>query len=352
MKLAQGAGWHFVCLAPALLYALVGCDSRTAPVTELSGMTMGSHYSVKLGVVPPDTDLKALSGGIRQLLEDIEQVASTWRASSELSRLNTSTESRQQVSDTLRDLIELGIRSCQETAGALDITTGKLIDAWGFGPTPAPEKPLPQDLIDQLRSETGCDTLSLDGNILSRSTHAHINVNAITQGYAAERIASMLEDRKLTSYLIDMSGELIARGRKPDGSAWKIGIEVPERGGLPGAEGGALQKIIELSEMSIATSGDYRNFHTLNGEILGHVLDPKTGRPAHHSLASVTVLAPSVAHADALSTALLVMGPERGPSFAREHDVAALFIIRAGQGFREETTTAFIAYSSTRGEVP
>lgn len=352
MRLAWGVGRWFACVTTVLIIALVGCDHHRSQVMELSGMTMGSHYSVKLGEIPPGTDVTALSDEVRRLLEDIEQVASTWRPSSELSRLNASTEARQTISDTLRDLIQLGIRSCQETAGALDITTGKLIDAWGFGPTPAPSEPLPQDLIDTLRAETGCDTLSLDGNILSRKTRAHINVNAITQGYAAERIAAMLEDRKLTSYLIDMSGELIARGRKPDGSAWKIGIEVPERGGLPGAEGGALQKIIELSEMSIATSGDYRNFHTLNGEILGHVLDPKTGRPAHHSLASVTVLAPSVAHADALSTALLVMGPERGPAFAREHDVAALFIIRAGQGFREETTPAFIAYSSTRGEVP
>jgi thiamine biosynthesis lipoprotein len=352
MKLAQGAGRHFACLAPALLFALAGCDSRTAPVTELSGMTMGSHYSVKLGVVPPDTDPKALSGEIRQLLEDIEQVASTWRPSSQLSRLNTSTETRQEVSDTLRDLVELGIRSCQETAGALDITTGKLIDAWGFGPAPAPEKPLPQDLIDTLRAESGCDTLSLDGNMLTRKTGAHINVNAITQGYAAERIAAMLDARQVSSYLIDMSGELVARGRKPDGSAWKIGIEVPERGGLPGAEGGALHKIIELSEMSIATSGDYRNFHMLNGEMINHVLDPHTGRPTHHALASVTVLATSVAHADALSTALLVMGPERGVAFAREHGLAALFIIRDGESFREEATPAFIAYPSSRGDVP
>lgn len=352
MRRARGAGWRFACLAPALLFALAGCDSRKAPVTELSGITMGSHYSVKLGVVPPATDLKGLSGDIRQRLEDIEQVASTWRPSSELSRLNTSTETRQEVSDTLRDLIGLGIRSCQETAGALDITTGKLIDAWGFGPTPAPAEPLPQDLIDTLRAESGCDTLALDGNMLTRKTGAHINVNAITQGYAAERIAEMLDSRQVSSYLIDMSGELVARGRKPDGSAWKIGIEVPERGGPPGVAGGALQKVVELRDLSIATSGDYRNFHEQNGKILSHVLDPRSGRPAQHALASVTVLDRSVASADALSTALLVMGPDQGIVFAREHQLAALFIIRSAEGFREEATPAFIAYSSAGGDVP
>jgi thiamine biosynthesis lipoprotein len=348
MTSTRGAGW----LSAGLALALVGCDASPPPVTELTGMTMGSHYSVKLGVLPSGTDITVLSADIRRLLDEIEQVASTWRPTSELSQLNAGAHGQQQVSDTLRDLLELGLQACQETQGALDISIGKLVDAWGFGPTPPPREPLPQAEIDRLLADTGCERLSLEGKTLTRQTAAHLNLNAITQGYAAQRIAALLDTRSVGSYLVDMSGELIARGRKPDGGAWKIGIEVPERGGLPGAEGGALQKIVELSDMAIATSGDYRNFHALEGEMLSHVLDPATGRPAQHSLASVTVLDRSVARADALSTALLVMGPERGLAFAKAHDLPALFIIRETDGFRENATPAFIAYASTRGDVP
>jgi thiamine biosynthesis lipoprotein len=344
--------WRAGLLMAGLALTLSGCDTAPPKVTELGGQTMGSHYSVKLGSLPPGADIPVLSADIKRLLDDIEQVASTWRPDSELSRLNANPANPQAISATLSALIALGLRTCAETQGALDITVGKLVDAWGFGPTPAPPEPLPQTQIDALRGETGCDTLRLSGNTLTRTTAAHINVNAITQGYAAERIAELLEAKGMTSYLVDMSGELVARGKKPDGSAWKIGIEVPERGSLPGSAGGALQNVVELHDMAIATSGDYRNFREQDGVVLSHVLDPRSGRPAQHALASVTVLDPSVATADGLSTALLVKGPEQGLSFARERQLAALFIIRSAEGFREEATPAFMAYSSPRGDVP
>jgi thiamine biosynthesis lipoprotein len=139
-----------------------------------------------------------------------------------------------------------------------------------------------------------------------------------------------------SSYLVDIGGEVRAGTAKPGGQLWRIGIEVPDPERI-----GGVQRVVVLNELAVATSGDYRNFIEQGNGRYSHTIDPRTGAPVTHDLASVTVLAPSTMAADGLATLLNVLGPQRGFAFAEQHEIAALFIIRTDPGFEERTSSAF-----------
>jgi thiamine biosynthesis lipoprotein len=165
----------------------------------------------------------------------------------------------------------------------------------------------------------------------------YVDLSALAKGFAVDRIAHLLEQHAVASYMVEIGGEVRTRGRKPDGSWWRIGIERPD------AAARALQCVVELDDRALATSGDYRNFFEQGGSRFSHEIDPRTGRPLDHALVSTSVLADDCMTADAWATALLVLGPEAALPTARREGLEALCILRTPDGFVEQATPGFAA---------
>jgi thiamine biosynthesis lipoprotein len=222
------------------------------------------------------------------------------------------------------------------TGGAFDITVGPLVDVWGFGPSSVDETPS-DTVIQELLAATGYQQLEVDvraGTLRKAGDSCHIDLSAIAKGYAVDRVAAALDDGGYGSYLVEIGGEVRTRGHNGAGEAWRVGIERPD------PERRSVYAAVALSGLSMATSGDYRNFFIRDGVRISHTIDPRTGRPVAHDLASVSVVAASCMTADAFATALEVMGPAEGFEFAERQHISAFFLIRAGDGVFEERRTS------------
>lgn len=341
------------CTSAALALAALaaGCGRTAHPsasTIEITGPTMGTTFSVK--VVPGPTGLaagerEALTAAIGARLARIDQQWSTWRVDSALSAFNAATSLEPTgVDDETFEILRLAVEVGEFTGGALDVTIGPLIDAWGFGPNGQADVAPAETALAELSQGLGVGQLELDPvarTIRKRDARVRCDLSAIAAGYAADLVAALLEDRGHRNFLVDMGGELVARGRNDAGTPWQIAVERPQ------SMGRNALRIVPLSDMAIATSGDYRNVREVDGARVTHILDPRTRRPVAHRLASVTVVDPSGARADALSTALMVMGPDEGLAFAEKHRVAALLLVPDDRGgYRERASAAFTAWLS------
>jgi len=224
--------------------------------------------------------------------------------------------------------------------GAFDISLAPVVDLWGFGPNPGDSRVPARSAIDKALANTGMDGLRLDGNIATRTREVSFNLSAIAKGYAVDKVASMLEARGYHHFLVEVGGELKARGTNREKEPWHIAIELPD------ASKREMFSIIELNNLGMATSGDYRNYFEVDGKRYSHTIDPNTGMPITHNLASVTVLDPSTARADGLATAIDVMGAEKGLALANAHNIPIMVIMKQAGGFVSETSTAFDEYLS------
>lgn len=296
---------------------------------------MGTTWTVKL-VLPSEESLPAIRAGIEKQLDLVVNQMSTWEEHSHLSRFNRADPgTRQQLPPEFYRVLEYALSVAQDTGGAYDPTAGPLVNLWGFGPQYPRTTPPPAALIDEVRERTGWWRIPLDPETRTalQPGGIYLDLSAVAKGYAVDRIAGFLADSGIASYLIETGGELRGAGFKPDAHPWWVGIEQP-----PGFES-CPETIVACFGISIATSGDYRRYFEQGGRRYSHTIDPRTGYPVRHNLASVTVLHESCMSADALSTALTVLGPEDGFSFATRHNLAAHFLERAPQ--RERLTPAF-----------
>ena len=223
------------------------------------------------------------------------------------------------------------------TQGAFDITAGPLVNIWGFGPEQDFTVPGEQQINTALRL-AGQGKLQLDAAAPAlKKAHGgmYIDLSAIAKGFAVDEIAGYLDRQQLDNYLVEIGGEIRARGVNDENRPWQIGIENPVTGQR------TVRSIIKLENMAMATSGGYRNYFEKDGISYSHTIDPRTGYPVTHELASVTVLHPSAMLADAWATGLLVLGPEKGYATALENGLAAYFIVHGETGFEEISTPAF-----------
>ena len=253
---------------------------------------------------------------IRAAVDAVDGAMSTYRPESELSRFNRHGAEPFPVSAALLEVMSEAQRVADQTGGAFDITVGPLVDAWGFGPTPVDEPPS-DDEIGALMKDVGMSLLEI--NLESRTLRKlhpglRCDLSAIAKGYAVDRVSEALTDLGVADFMVE--------------------IERPETG----RDG--LWAAIGLTDEGMATSGDYRNYYERDGVRISHTIDPRTGRPVAHALASVTVIHPSCTTADALATALNVLGPEEGRALAERDGVAALFIVRNAGGDFEEWASA------------
>ena len=194
--------------------------------------------------------------------------------------------------------------------------------------------PDPQALA-QVRLRVGYQHLRIEGQALCKDAPVELDFNSIAAGHAVDLIAERLRAMGITSFIAEATGELKAVGRKPDGSAWRIALELPRE------DRQIARQVIPVDGLSVSTSGDYRHYFEENGRRYSHTFDARLGRPVAHDLAAVTVLDASALQADGYSTLLLILGPERGWDFAISHDLAAVLVTRAEGGFVSRTTPAF-----------
>jgi thiamine biosynthesis lipoprotein len=322
------------------LHALTACGDRHLTEYRLSGPTMGTQFSVAV-VTAPEFDQQHLQAQIHAVLEDVDRHMSTYRPDSELAKFNHSGSMEWfPVSPGLCNAVDDALQLSAGTGGAFDITVGPLVNLWGFGPDASRVTPPSDDSINEARARTGYEHLHTDCSMPAlRKDHAHlqIDLSGYAKGLAADNVATLLEKHGISNYLVEIGGDLRARGHNASNAKWRIAIESPD------PSGGAVEKIIHIGDLSVATSGDYRNYFEFEGQRYSHTIDPQTGRPVTHNLASVTVLGKRAAYADAMATALLVLGPDAGPEFAEREGIAAYFLLQDGGGLTEHASTQFEA---------
>jgi thiamine biosynthesis lipoprotein len=302
-------------------------------------MAMGTTWSVKIVATSLDAGRQqALETAIVAELDFVNERMSHYLDTSELSRFNDAADGEPvPVSAELLDVLERALAIGELTGGALDVTVGPLVDAWGFGPPGQPPEPPSDAEILRLLAATGPEhvTLDRDTSTLQKAVPGlQLDLSAIAKGYAVDRVAEALTAEGLDRFLVEIGGELRAQGTNETGQPWQLAVERPR------TEGRSVHRIVPLTGGSLATSGDYRNYYEVEGRRISHILDPRTGRPLSHRLASVSVVEPLCVRADALATALMVLGPEEGYRLAEELNLAALFLVRNEDGAFTELSTA------------
>ena len=323
-----------ICFLP-----LASCQSEQPPALhEFSGLTMGTSWSVMInaGALPlPRQQLKAQ---LDSILDRVNGEMSTYLPESELSIINAAHSTGPiPVSRPLMQVLEAAHEVSRLTRGGFDVTVAPLVNLWGFGPEQDFTVP-GEEQIDAALRLAGYEYLRLDpaALILEKAQGGiSIDLSGIAKGHGVDRVADYLDSLQLDDYLVEIGGEIRAQGVNREQAPWQIGIEQP----VAGQRG--VQRIIELDNLAMATSGDYRNFFEQDGIRYSHTIDPRTGRPISHGLASVTVLHSSAMQADAWATGLLVLGPEQGYATALENGLAAYFIVHGEPDFEEISTPAF-----------
>lgn len=318
-------------LIPLELLAIPAADaSSTGQIHSLQGETMGTTWTVKL-VASPACDLASLRDAIQQELDRVVSQMSTWSSDSDLSRFNRAPAgSWHELPDEFFTVLACARAVAEASAGAYDPTVGPLVNLWGFGPhadstDSSRSSPPSAEAIARARARSGWTRLELDAarRRARQPGDLYVDLSSIAKGFGVDRVARRLQAEGVQSYLVEVGGELRGYGVKPDEQPWWVSLEHPAAG-HPTAN-----LIVALHGLSVATSGDYRRHFEDDGVRYSHTIDPRTGAPVAHRLASVTVLHADCMMADAQSTALTVLGVEEGYDYACRHGLAALFITRA-----------------------
>ena len=293
---------------------------------------MGTVYTIKYTPSRTGHAPEQVQQQVDQLLKEINQEMSTYIQDSEISLINQNrSDDWIDLSPRLFKVVKAAKTVYLLSEGAFDVTVGPLVNLWGFGPDG--NRALPDEAqIEQAKQAVGFEKILLDEEsqrMKKTRPGIYLDLSAIAKGFGVDEVGDLLVDFEINSYMVDIGGEVKTKGTKK-GQLWKIGIETPDD------RSRTIKKILKLSDMAMATSGNYRNFFESGGKRFSHTIDPETGHPVEHRLVSVTVLTPtSCMEADAFATALMVLGPRAGMAFANKIDVAAYFIY--GTGNREST---------------
>jgi len=297
----------------------------------LHGPTMGTRWSVTCDAAP-NTDVQALQTALAAAVQLVDAQMSPWLPGSDLNRLNHAPVGAWvTLPAEILEVLVCALDVCRLSAGAFDPAAGALVDAWGFGAVrDAPD-------AEAIRTATSAtpvariptyEALELDSGMLRARKHApvHLDLCGIAKGYAVDRMADVLRQNGVPHALVALDGELRAVGGQADGQPWAVAVESPETGRR------AVHSVVELQDLAVATSGDYRHYLQVGDARLAHTMDTRRGAPVRNEVASVTVLARQCVHADAWATALLVAGPGEGLALAQRMGLEALWMLRRGNG--------------------
>ena len=330
------------------LFCLVACSSESEiKEYSLTGQTMGTVYNIKLISKSLDNELLSeISGAINSSLKRVNQQMSTYLTDSEISLFNNHRDTTNfTVSNEFSKVMHKALRVNQISSGAFDITVNPLVNLWGFG-SKSKDTIIPSDeKIKNTLKIIGSEHIKfIDKNIIRKDiSELEIDLSAIAKGYGVDVVVQVLDKFNLQNFMVEIGGEVFAKGKNIKNEKWKIGIDKPQYLAYPGQD---LQNILSISNVGVATSGDYRNYFEYEGKIYSHSINPKTGKPVIHNLASVTIVAPNCMQADALATATLVMGVEDGLKFLEsQQDIEGYLIVRISlTEFEEFASSGFDKY--------
>ncbi|MEM9583982.1 MAG: FAD:protein FMN transferase [Pseudomonadota bacterium] len=301
--------------------ALSACRAR-AKVIEITGLSMGTTYDVVVVDHDNQFDKAELKAAIDSALLSFNQKLSNWDGNSEISRFNAAGQGNPvMMSAELAHVMKASAQINAESEGRFDTSIGPLIELWGFG---APgQRALPsQDSVALAREMSGqTNTVALAaGQMAKRQDDAQVYLAGIGKGYGADYVGEVLSSFGSKDFLVEIGGDLFVAGHNPDGLPWQVGIESPNPADR------SLMGVVGLSGLGLATSGDYRNYFEVDGQRYSHLIDPTTGYPVTHKTTSATVLHENAMMADAWSTAMLILGREKGLEIAARHDLPVQFI--------------------------
>lgn len=317
--------WHIpllLILIAGTAYIILTRKSDSTAWQSNEGFVFGTSYHIKYN---HGTDL---SKGIDKTLTDVDNSLSTFNEKSVISAINNNTSDY--LDNRLLSIVQAAQTISKNTDGAFDITVAPLVNAWGFGFKNAEN--IDSTQIDSLLIFVGMDKISIDGNKLVKTdSRTMLDCNAIAKGYGVDAVSEYLEQEGVTNYMVEIGGEVRVRGTNDKKSTWHIGINEPVDDSLSVSTD--IENVIEVSDISMATSGNYRNFYIKDNKKYAHTIDPQTGYPVQHNILSSTVLAKDCMTADAYATAFMVCGLDKAREIlSKTPDLKAYFIFSNPDG--------------------
>ena len=302
-----------------LLAGFFSCDQTERLVqVKFLGSAQGTYYSI----IYYDAQGRHFQNEIDSLLRSFDLSVSTYIDESIISRINRN-DTAVVADDIFIEIFNKAMEISKLTNGAFDVTVAPLVNAWGFGFTDRMK--IDSAIVDSLLQYVGYEKISVvDGIIAKRMPEIQLDFNAIAQGYSVDLVAKYLESKGIQRYLVDIGGEVLAKGTKPDGKKWTVGIEKPTENVNDERR---LNAIVKLKDEALATSGNYRKFYEENGVRYSHSINPQTGFPVSHSLLSVSVKAANCCTADAFATAFMILGLEETKEFLQTNADLDVYLI-------------------------
>ncbi|MCK5829727.1 MAG: FAD:protein FMN transferase [Methylococcales bacterium] len=326
-----------------LVFLLLACQQqieKSQYPLHYSDAIFGTSFTIKASLIPESVNSNSVKKQIKQLLDGLNGQMSTYQQDSALSLINQNISSEWiTVSESLYEVLKQANNISELSNGAFDITVGPLVNLWGFGPDGLSYTAPTDEKIKKTLVNTGFKYLLFNDEkkqIKKEVISLYLDLSAIAKGYAVDRVGLLLEANGIENYMVEIGGELRLKGLNINKKPWRIAVEKPT------TDKRMIQKVLPLTDISLATSGDYRNFFEVEDIRFSHTIDPRSGKPITHKLASITILSDTTMKADALATALMVLGAEQGYQLAEKENIAALFIIKTEDGFVEKVSSSFV----------
>ena len=335
--------WHIpflLLLCAGTIYVI-----RTNNTTENS--TSGMHESAAIGEAWNDADIQKCSGSVfgkeyhityqnggdihnelKEVMADVDNSLSPFNKESVITAINNG--NNVEADSMFTEVFDMAKNVAEETQGAFDITVAPLVNAWGFGFKNKID--VSKEKIDSIRKYVGFEKVHMEnGKVIKEDKNIMLDCSAIAKGYGVDAVGRYLEKKKIRNYMVEIGGEIRVKGCNPEGRLWKVGISKPIDDSLN--VNGEIQEVLMVSDIAIATSGNYRNFYIKDNKKYAHTIDPRTGYPVQHSILSSTVVAPTCALADAYATSFMVVGLDEAKKIlARHKELQAYFIYTDSKG--------------------
>lgn len=310
---------------PFLLILIIGSifvirQQRNTPFQKDEGMVFGTIYHI---TYQSDTNYQK---EIEAELQKVDNSLSPFNKTSIISRINRNEKVK--VDEMFSEVFQLAEKISGETDGAFDITVAPMVNAWGFGFKTG--NPPTRQTIDSLRAIVGFHTVSLqDGYIIKKNPKTMLDCSAIAKGYGTDVVARFLKKKGVQNFMVEIGGEIVVNGNNEKLQLWRIGINKPTDDSLNTNQ--TIQDVVSVSNIAMATSGNYRNFYYKNGKKYAHTIDPKTGYPVQHNILSATVFADDCATADAYATSFMVLGLDGAKKILEKHPELCAYLIYSDQ---------------------
>lgn len=310
---------------PFLLILIIGSifvirQQRNTPFQKDEGMVFGTIYHI---TYQSDTNYQK---EIEAELQKVDNSLSPFNKTSIISRINRNEKVK--VDEMFSEVFQLAEKISRDTDGAFDITVAPMVNAWGFGFKTG--NPPTRQTIDSLRAIVGFHTVSLqDGYVIKKNPKTMLDCSAIAKGYGTDVVARFLKKKGVQNFMVEIGGEIVVNGNSEKLQPWRIGINKPTDDSLNTSQ--AIQDVVSVSNIAMATSGNYRNFYYKNGKKYAHTIDPKTGYPVQHNILSATVFADNCATADAYATSFMVLGLDGAKKILERHPELCAYLIYSDQ---------------------